>query len=123
VSLEDYRGKRVLLVFSDPDCGPCNQLAPRLEQLHRSLADVQFLIVSRGEVEANVRKSREHGLTLPVVLQRHWEVSRDYGMFGTPIAYLIDERGIIAADVASGADAILDLVARATKHQTEAVRA
>ena len=26
LSLDDYRGRRLLLVFSDPDCGPCDQL-------------------------------------------------------------------------------------------------
>src|SRR5439155_25971145 len=35
LSLEELRGKRVLLVFSDPHCGPCNALAPRLEKFHR----------------------------------------------------------------------------------------
>src|SRR5207245_2237052 len=32
LSLEAYRGRQVLLVFSDPQCGPCDQLAPRLER-------------------------------------------------------------------------------------------
>src|SRR5438105_4537367 len=31
VALDDYRGRRVLLVFSDPNCGPCDQLAPQLQ--------------------------------------------------------------------------------------------
>src|SRR5262249_5181322 len=31
LSLEDFRGQRVLLVFSDPHCGPCNVLASELE--------------------------------------------------------------------------------------------
>ena len=30
VAFEDYRGRRVLLVFSDPHCGPCEELAPHL---------------------------------------------------------------------------------------------
>jgi hypothetical protein len=33
-------------------------------------------------------------------------ISRKYGMFTAPIAYLIDDRGIIAADVAGAADTI-----------------
>ena len=37
-----------------------------------------------------------------------------YGIFATPVAYLIDEQGIIAADVASGADAIQALMAVAS---------
>jgi peroxiredoxin len=123
VSLEDYRGRRVFLVFSDPTSAPCNQLAPHLERLHRSVTDLQVLVVSRGTVDANREKVREHGLTFPVLVQRRWEASRVYGMLATPIAYLIDERGIIAADVAYGLDAILALVARAEAQQAEAVRA
>jgi len=110
LSLADYRGRRVLLVFSDPACGPCNQLAPKLQEHHANGAEVNIVIVSRGDVEANTRKMAEHGITFPVVLQRQWEISRLYGMFATPIAYLIDEEGIIAAPVAVGADRILGLV-------------
>ena len=113
LSLAQYRGRRVLLVFSDPHCSPCNQLATRLEQLHRRVADIRVLMVSRGDEQENRRKVVEHGLTFPVLLQRRWEVSRAYGMFATPIGYLIDEGGVIAAEVAQGAEAILTLGSRA----------
>ena len=54
---------------------------------------------------------KEHGLTFPVELQQRWEIPRLYGMFATPIAYLIDEAGIITHDVAVGVEPILDLMA------------
>jgi peroxiredoxin len=113
LTLEEYRGRRVLLVFSDPHCGPCDQLAPHLEQFAHGTPGVQVLMVGRGEEEANRAKAAEHGLTFPVALQRQWEVSRDYAMFGTPIGYLIDEVGRIAADVAVGVEPIRALLARA----------
>jgi len=81
----------VLLVFSDPKCGPCNALAPRLEESYRRSGDVEVILVSRGDRVENREKVEEYGLTFPVVLQRQWEVSRLYAMFATPIAYLIDE--------------------------------
>lgn len=109
LSLEDYRGQRVLLVFSDPACSPCNELTPKLERLHRQSLDLEVLMISRRDRAANQAKVAEHGVTFPVVLQHHWEISRDYGMFATPIGYLIDEQGIIAKDVAVGAEAILAL--------------
>jgi peroxiredoxin len=115
LSLADYRGKPVLLVFSDPDCGPCMQLAPQLEDLSRQRQDLQVLVISRGDMEANRAKARQLQLTYPIVLQRHWEISKDYGMFGTPIGYLIDGRGIIAAPPASGADGILALATSAAQ--------
>jgi methylamine dehydrogenase accessory protein MauD len=109
LSLEEYHGRRLLLVFSDPECGPCDELAPQLERLHRKRPDLAFVMVSRRDAEANRRKVQEQGLTFPVVLQKHWEVSLRYGMFATPIGYLIDEQGIIVKDVAKGVEPILAL--------------
>jgi peroxiredoxin len=114
LSLEEFHGRRLLLVFSDPDCGPCATLAPALEQFHCGGAAV--LMISRRDPEANKRKVAELGLTFPVVLQRHWEVSLLYGMFTTPIAYLIDELGVLVTDVVVGDQPIRDLMARAAKH-------
>jgi hypothetical protein len=45
-----------------------------------------------------------------VALQQQWEISRLYAMFATPVAYLIDEAGVIVTDVAVGTDAILGLL-------------
>jgi hypothetical protein len=61
----------------------------------------------------------EHGLTFPIALQRSWEVSRAYGMFATPVAYLIDEHGRTAAPVALGPRAILDRARQAAGAATE----
>jgi peroxiredoxin len=110
VALEDFRGRPLLLVFSDPTCEPCDRLATELEGVHQRLTGLQVLMISRGDRDANRAKVLRHGLTFPVVLQRHWEISRAYGMFATPIAYLIDPQGVITADVAVGIDAIRNLV-------------
>lgn len=107
--LNQYRGQQVLLVFSDPQCGPCNQLLPQLEEFHRRAPSAQILIISRGNEAENKRKVSENGLTIPVVLQRQWEISRLYGMFATPIGYMVNEQGIITFGVAIGIDAVLAL--------------
>jgi len=109
LSLADFRGGRVLLVFSDPNCGPCDELAPRLQEIHLQRPELQVLVVSRGDVEANRAKASALGLTFPIALQKQWEVSLKYAMFATPIGYLIDEEGILASDVAVGVGPILAL--------------
>jgi peroxiredoxin len=113
VSLEEHRGERVLLVFSDPECGPCDELAPHLEQLHRQHPNVRVLMISRRDEDANRQKIEKGKLTFPVALQRSWEISLRYGMFATPIAYLIDERGVLASDVTVGVAPIRTLMAAA----------
>jgi peroxiredoxin len=135
LSLSEFRGQHVLLVFSSPRCGPCNTLAPELEKFHReqrrkqaspspqpsppgegkSRSGVEVVMISKGEPKENQAKVKEHGLTFPVVLQQQWEISRRYAMFATPIAYLIDETGVVAHDVAVGADAVLELLAQVSR--------
>jgi peroxiredoxin len=112
LALDDYRGRRVLLVFSDPGCGPCDRLAPQLERLHRERQDLQVLMISRQDLETNRQKAAKLGLTFPVALQKNWEVSLRYAMFVTPMSYLINERGVLASDVAVGVEPILALAAR-----------
>lgn len=111
VALAAHRGRKVLLVFSDPDCRPCEQLAPHLVRLHEEHRDngLDLLLVGRGDPEENRRKAREHGFEFPVLLQRRWEISRQYGIFATPVGFLIDENGVIARQVAKGVDQILAL--------------
>jgi peroxiredoxin len=109
LSLGEYAGKRRLLVFSDPHCEPCMQLAPTLAERARTSV-LSILMVSRGDLDDNREKRDRYRLPFPVGLQRSWEVSRRYGIFSTPVAFLIDEEGQIARQVAIGQDAILDLV-------------
>jgi len=115
LSLTELRGRMVLLVFSSPNCGPCNTLAPRLEEFHRQEPDLELVMISRGEPGENHDKVKEHGLTFSVLLQKQWEVSRVYAMFATPVAYLIDPAGVLTADVAIGGDAIEGLMGHARR--------
>jgi peroxiredoxin len=119
LSLADFRGAPVLLVLSDPECGPCDELAPRLQDLHQQRSDLQVLVISRKDAEANRAKAAALGLTYPIVLQKQWEISLKYGMFATPIGYLIDEQGILASDVAVGVEPILALIDEAPAARTD----
>ena len=80
---------------------------------------MQVVMISRGEPSENRKKVKEHGLTFPVVLQQRWEISRRYGMFATPMAYLIDEAGVIMSNVAVGVEPILKLMTQARKEANE----
>ena len=113
VSLQEFRGRRMLLLFSDPQCGPCDELTPHLVRLHREGAKdgLGVIVVGRGSAEENRRKAEQHGMEFPVLLQdRKWKVSKAYETLATPAAFLIGEDGVIARNPAIGRDAILALV-------------
>jgi len=111
ISLEQFRGRKVLLVFTDPQCGPCDELAPELVQLHHKHGNngLAVVMVGRGNAEQNKRKAKEHGIAFPVVLQERWKLSRQYGIFATPVAFLIGKDGVIMRNVAKGTHQIMTL--------------
>jgi peroxiredoxin len=111
VALETYRGRRLLLVFTDPDCGPCDAVASYLARLGRQDHDsgLSLVLVARGSAEENQRKAERYELNFPVALQKRWEVSGAYGVYATPVGFLIDERGVIVRDVAMGLESIMAL--------------
>jgi peroxiredoxin len=123
-------GKPVMMLFTDPGCGPCNALLPEVGRWQEEHAHKLTLsLISRGEVEANRTKAQEHALK-NVVLQKDWEVSESYEVSGTPSAVLISAEGTVASPVAGGDEGIRGLLSYAVgeraqlpmqphQHQTE----
>jgi peroxiredoxin len=104
-------GKPVVLLFSDPGCGPCNALLPEIGRWQREYASkVVVALISRGTAQANRAKASEHGLR-HVLLQQDREVAQVYQAPGTPSAVLIGRDGTIGSPLAQGADAIRTLLA------------
>jgi methylamine dehydrogenase accessory protein MauD len=96
VSLHDFAGRRVFLVFTQSGCKPCHKVAPELNRLHDA-GNVQVLVVNNGEAEATQNWAAEVKARFPVLRQQQFSVSKRYEMYATPFAFLIDERGVIAS--------------------------
>jgi methylamine dehydrogenase accessory protein MauD len=119
-TLADLRaeGKPVMLLFSDPSCGPCTALLPQIGEWQDQYADrLSVVLVSAGTREESVKKSAAHGIG-QVLVQEHGEVAEAYRYAGTPSAVLISSSGRIASPIAVGADAIHSLVRRAVAFVT-----
>ena len=115
VTLDSLRAsnKPVVLVFTDPDCGPCTALLPDIGRWQRDYDDkVTILLVGRGTPEENRAKTSEHGVE-HVLLQEDREVAEAYEASATPSAVLVRPDGTIGSPLAIGSEAIAALVARA----------
>jgi peroxiredoxin len=110
-SLTSYAGRRVLLIFFNPHCGYCHELASDLAALPvDGPADQSIpVIISAGEPDGIQGMVEKFGLRCSVLLQGQADVPLKYLASGTPTAYLIDEKGRIASPKAVGREAILAL--------------
>jgi len=114
------RGNPVMLVFTDPGCGPCNALMPDIGKWQREVGGkLTVALVSRGAADANKGKASEHGIS-NVLLQEDNEVADAYRTFGTPTGVLVSSDGLIASGAAPGGEAIRRLVNQAVEGKVPA---
>jgi thiol-disulfide isomerase/thioredoxin len=107
--------KPVMLLFTDPECGPCNALLPKIGRWQEEHSEkLSIALISRGSVDENKAKTSEHGLT-KVLLQKDWEVSEAYEIRGTPSALVVRPDGTVGSPIAGGAEGIRDLVQQAVE--------
>lgn len=105
-------GRPTLLVFSDPNCGPCSQLMPEVSGWQRDDAStLTTVVIASGSVDDNAAKADEFGLTT-VLLDPDRSVSAAYSSPGTPSAVLIGADGRVMADLAAGGPNVKALVQR-----------
>ncbi len=98
-SLEDYRGKWVLINFWASWCEPCRDEAPALQEFHR--AHPQRFTVLGINLDDNTDDAgefvEEYGLSYPQLRDGDGRERRDaYGMTGFPESFLVDPEGRIA---------------------------
>lgn len=102
-------GHRVLLVFTDPRCGPCQALLPTVtgwQDAHSG--GLTVALISRGGAAENMPARDEHGLG-HVGLQAERETDAQYGVLGTPSAILIAANGSVARPLVVGAERIAEI--------------
>jgi cytochrome c biogenesis protein CcmG/thiol:disulfide interchange protein DsbE len=97
LSLEDLRGKVVMLNFWASWCVPaCYEEAPALERTWQAYKD-QGVAVVGVDIQDKEEAAREFlarfGHTFPNAPDPRGRVSVDYGVYGVPETFFIDRRG------------------------------
>jgi len=108
VSLEDFRGEEVLVLFCSPGCGFCQGMMPDLQEWEAASPEgaPRLLVVSDQSVEEN----KAMGFKSPVVVDDEYAVWDAFDVEGTPSAVLVDAEGRIASEMAMGVTPVLELI-------------
>jgi thiol-disulfide isomerase/thioredoxin len=120
LTLADLRGQVVLLEFWATWCKPCEEMFPKLRELHQAHAARGLKILaltrhylayggdanSRGEELNLIRKFvKEHHVEFPVGVAEDERVQTLYGATGLPSIALVDRQGVIRYRFGGGGDA------------------
>jgi len=107
-SLNDYRGKVVLLNFWATWCAPCRKEMPSIQTLwdRYKARDLVVLAVSEddGEREKITRFISKIKVNFPIMLDHDFKIADSYMLPGLPTTYLIGRDGTIAATVVGTQD-------------------
>ena len=104
-TLEEYKGKVVLLDFWATWCAPCRAEMPAFEKLHREFnrRDVVILAVDVGEEEDVVSQYiRKEKLTFPVLLTGSGDMPDKYNVSAYPTLVVVDRNGRISESLIGG---------------------
>jgi cytochrome c biogenesis protein CcmG, thiol:disulfide interchange protein DsbE len=99
-SLDDYRGKVVVVNFWASWCPPCREEAPLLESWQRQLEAQGGTVVGVDVLDVTgdaLSFAHRSGITYPLVRDRDGSSARDFGVAGYPETVVIDRRGRVAA--------------------------
>jgi thiol-disulfide isomerase/thioredoxin len=104
-------GKPLLLIFTNPNCGPCVVLFKEIKEWQESHSEqLTIALISFGTIKENFINVARNGLG-QVLLQQEREVAEKYGANVTPTAVVVNTNGRIASPLAAGADEIRKLLA------------
>jgi thiol-disulfide isomerase/thioredoxin len=103
VSLDQFKGKVVMLDFWATWCGPCRMTMPLLENLQKEYANtIVLLAINLQEPGDAVRDfARAQNLHSQVLLDEEGTVGQTYGADAIPMQVLIDKEGIVR-DIMTG---------------------
>ncbi|MFO0892609.1 MAG: DUF1559 domain-containing protein [Isosphaeraceae bacterium] len=95
-SIGEFRGRKILLVFTQSGCGPCHAILPELIKLH-SRGEHQVVVVNNGQRDETCDWAADARIPFVVLVQEKYVLSRRFEVYATPFAFLIDEDGVVVS--------------------------
>lgn len=111
INLEDFRGKKVLLVFSQKNCLYCRDFYPILNEFQTQRKDVDVIIMQLNSTpEQNKKYKQKEGIKAPLLAASYQEL-KAFKVKRTPTSVLLDEEGkVLGTKMVSTLEELIEFV-------------
>ena len=120
VSLEDMRGKVVVLDFFATWCSPCKRAVPDLVRLHEKYSELGVSVLGVNVHDTNDPLEYADRMNIPYPILVHGEaVAERYGVSGIPAFVVVSPEGEIVFHQSGWSPKIMEDLADAVDRQLE----
>ncbi|GIN60913.1 hypothetical protein J27TS8_09060 [Robertmurraya siralis] len=105
VTLDDYKGKKVLLNFWATWCPPCRKEMPDMQQLYEENRDDDFVVLAVNMTNTEKKRSDvvqfvdHYQLSFPILMDENGKVAQQYEILSYPTSFFIDSDGVIRGKI------------------------
>ncbi len=103
ITLNEFKGKVVLLDFWAEWCGPCKRVTPTIVSLYNKYKDKGFVAIgmnldNESDFDKVIDYIKQSKINYPITI-KGFNVAQKYGVKGIPRFFLIDKEGKIALSI------------------------
>ncbi len=107
ISLQDFRGKVVIVNFWASWCPPCKAEMPAFEALQQAYrsSDVIVLAINttyQDDLAAAAKFVEDYHLSFPILLDNDGKLTNTYQVLAMPSTFFIDRKGVIRQVIIGG---------------------
>lgn len=99
VTLENYRGRVLVLDFFASWCQPCRESIPHLVEMNRKYGQKGLFVLGMSADEDGVRAVKafadKHRITYPIAMAEESTLT-DFGVRSVPVMFVIDKKGQVS---------------------------
>ncbi|MCX6156232.1 MAG: TlpA disulfide reductase family protein [Candidatus Kapabacteria bacterium] len=95
ISIKDYKGTPIIMIFSEIGCAPCMIALPDLNEITKKYKNIKVISVYPKDKREIIKKHVTKNKILYDIIDKSEDLAKNYCISGYPTFFIIDKNGIL----------------------------